>query len=210
MKRMVLAFAILAVIGTLSPAQAQDTKMARGTVSAIAADVVTVKTSSAEMKFTVDTKTVVEARGAGTASRAAQAAGQAGPKLTDVVKVGEGVEVSYHDMGGGKLHAAHIRAISASAAAEPVKAGEKISAGTVKTIAGNSLTITGSSGGGATFTQTFVIDATTKVIGRGIGTATAATGGRGAVTDLVKTGESVSVSYMERGSTLHASEIRVR
>ena len=38
MKRTVLALATLAVIGWLTPAHAQDTKSARGTVTALAAD----------------------------------------------------------------------------------------------------------------------------------------------------------------------------
>ena len=60
------------------------------------------------MTFTVDAKTVVTAAGAGSATRAAEAAGKLGPKLSEVLKVGEPVEVSYRDM-GGKLQAASIR-----------------------------------------------------------------------------------------------------
>jgi hypothetical protein len=47
------------------------------------------------------------------------------------------------------------------------------------------------------------------VIGKGIGTATAPQGGKGQIGDLVKAGDTVSVSYQEAGSTLHASEVRV-
>lgn len=209
MKRTVLALAIIALIGWLTPTQAQDTKTARGTVTAMATDSVTVKTPTAEMKFGVDAKTTVEAPGAGTRARAAEAAGAAGPKLSEVVKVGQPVEVSYHDMGAGKLHAARIRAISAAAAAAPVTPATKTSNGSVQTVSGTALTITGSSGGGATFTQTFTVDADTKVIGRGVGTAAAPTGGRAAITSLVKNGDRVSVSYRESGTSLIATEIRV-
>jgi hypothetical protein len=210
MKRTVLVLATLAVIGWLTPAHAQGTKSARGTVTAMAADSVTVKTATGEMKFGVDDKTVVEAAGAGTKARAAAAAGKPGPKLADVVKTGQSVQVSYRDM-GGTLHATRIRAIAASAAAAaaPAKPGEKTSNGTVKTVAGNSLTISGSSGGGATFTQTFTVDSDTKVIGKGLGTATAPKGGKDVITDLVKNGDRVSVLYSEKGATLHASEVRV-
>jgi hypothetical protein len=207
MKRTVLALATLAVIGWLTPAQAQDTKSARGTVTALVADSVTVKTSTGEMTFGVDDKTVVEAPGAGTKARAAAASGKSGPKLADVIKTGQSVEVRYRDM-GGKLHASLIRGISAAAAA-PAKPGDKSSNGTVKSVTATSMTITGSSGGGATFTQTFTIDADTKVIGKGVGTAVASKGGKDTITDLVKSGDRVSVSYAEKGGTLHASEVRI-
>ena len=216
MRRTLLALplAALAIVGWPSTnASAQETKTARGTVTAIAADSVTVKAGTQDMKFVVDAaKTTVEAIGAGTASRAAQAEGKPGPKLSEVIKVGQAVEVSYREA-GGVMNASRIRAISSAGsggggvvAATP---GTKTSNGTVKSLAGSALTISGSSGGGATFEQTFAIDGTTKVIGKGVGTATAPTGGRGQLSELVKAGDTVSVSYHETGSTLHAAEIRV-
>jgi len=213
MKRMVLALATLAILGWLSPpAHAQDTKSARGTVTAMAADSVTVKTATGDMSFAVDDKTVVEARGAGTKARAAAAAGKSGPKLSEVIKTGESVEVNYHDM-GGKLHAARIRGISAASAAAATTttttASEKTASGTVKSVSATSMTISGSSGGGATFTQSYTIDPDTKVIGKGLGTAAAAKGGRTTITELVHAGDSVTVSYSAKGSALHASEVRV-
>ena len=91
----------LAVIGwSGSPALAQTAaaKTARGTVMALAADSVTVKVANVDMTFTVDGKTTVTAVGGGTKASAAQKAGMAGPKLGDVIKVGQAVSVSYHDM----------------------------------------------------------------------------------------------------------------
>ena len=67
----------------------------------------------------------------------------------------------------------------------------------------------GSSGGGATFDQTFTIDSKTKVVGRGAGTKSAAAGGKVAITDLIAAGDKVSVSFHDMGGTLHASEVRV-
>ena len=100
-----LALGALVVAGwPATPAFAQATKTARGTVSAMAADSIGVKVQGVDMKFSVDSKTTVEARGAGTKGRKAQAAGAAGPKLGEVVKVGDNVEVTYHDM-NGTLHA---------------------------------------------------------------------------------------------------------
>lgn len=204
-----LALGALVVAGwPTTQAFAQATKTARGSVTALAADSISVKVQSVDMKFTVDAKTTVEARGAGTKSKAAQAAGMAGPKLGDVVKVGDAVEVSYHDM-GGTLHAAKIRAVASPGPATAAEAASKTSNGTVKSVAATSLSISGTAGGGATFDQTFVIDTKTKVIGRGAGTAAAAKGGKTAITDLVAAGDKVTVHFHDMGGTLHAAEVRV-
>ena len=204
-----LALGALVVAGwPTTQAFAQDTKTARGSVTAMAADSISVKVQSVDMKFTVDGKTTVEARGAGTKSKAAKAAGMAGPKLGDVVKVGDAVEVSYHDM-GGTLHAAKIRAVASPGPATAAEAASKTSNGTVKSVSATSMSISGSAGGGATFDQTFTIDAKTKVVGRGAGTAAAAKGGRTAITDLVGSGDKVTVQFHDMGGTLHAAEVRV-
>ena len=76
MRRMVLALAVttLVVAGwPTSQALAQDSMKTRGTISALGGDSVTVKVRDQEMKFGVDAKTVVEAKGAGTRGRAAEA-----------------------------------------------------------------------------------------------------------------------------------------
>jgi len=211
MRRTLVALALgtAAIAGWSTTAVfAQETKTARGAVTAMAADSLSVKVQGVDMKFVIDSKTTVEARGAGTKSKAAERAGMAGPKLSEVVKVGDAVEVSYHDM-GGTLHAAKIRAVASPGASSAAEAAAKSSNGTVKTVSATSLSISGSSGGGATFDQTFTIDANTKVVGRGAGTATAAKGGKAAITDLVATGDKVSVSFHDMGGTLHASEVRV-
>jgi hypothetical protein len=208
MRRMCIAFAAGILAGVFSPptnAFAQATKTARGTVTAIAADAVTVKVADHDMKFAVDAKTTVEAVGAGTKAKRAQTAGMPGPKLTDVVKVGQPVEVSYRDM-NGTLQAARIRAVS-SVAGGPETA--RSSTGTVQSVSPTSLTINGSGGAGAKFTQTFVISPETKVIGKGAGTAAAAQGGKVVVTDIVASGDRVSVSFRPVGDALHASQIRV-
>ena len=211
MKRVfvVLALGTLAAAGWPAAQLLAQEKTARGTVTALAADMVTVKVGETEMKFAVDGKTTVEATGAGTKAKQAQAAGQPGAKLTDVIKVGQPVTVSYQDM-GGSLKASRIRAVaSAGASGGGVATEAKTSMGTVKSIAATSMTIEGSSGSGATFSQSFTIDGPTKVIGRGAGTAAAAAGGKTAVTDLVGNGDKVSVSYHAMGNMLHAAEIRV-
>ena len=111
MRRLLLAvpLAALSVVGwPTTHALAQDTKTSRGTLTAMGADSVTVKVGMADMKFMVDAKTTVEAPGASTKTRQAAAAQKAAPKLGELLKVGDAVEVSYSDM-AGSLHAAKIR-----------------------------------------------------------------------------------------------------
>ena len=200
-----LAAALVALVAGL--AQAQSTQKARGTVTAVAADSITISAGDKPMTFMVDAKTVVTASGAGTASRAAEAAGKAGPKLAEVLKVGEAVEVEYHDL-GGKLHAANVRRTrTAGSGGGGVEDRTEMATGTVEAVTATSLSIAGSSGGGATFKQTFTIDQQTKVVGRGAGTA--ASKGKVTATDLVSVGDRVSVSYHKMGDMLHAAEIRV-
>ncbi len=102
MRRTLLALPVviftLAGICFANSAAAQESKKARGTVTAMNATMVTVKVAGADMNFAVDDKTKVEAPGAGTATRRAAAAGKAGVKLGDVVKTGDAVEVSYQSL----------------------------------------------------------------------------------------------------------------
>ena len=216
MKRMCIALALgtlALVVARPADALAQAAKTSRGTVTAMAGDSLTIKAADQSMTFAVDGKTTVQAYGAGTKDRAAQAAGKPGPKLSEVIKVGQAVEVTYSEA-GGTMHASMIRAVSGSAAAAGAASGgsaaaAKTSSGTVQSVSAASMTISGSSGAGAKFTQTFTIDSETKVVAKGASTATAAKGGKAGVTDLVATGDHVSVSYHAVGETLHASEIRV-
>lgn len=81
------------------------------------------------------------------------------------------------------------------------------SEGVVKSVSASSMTISGSSGK-ATFTQTFSVDAKTKVVGKGVGTATATTGGRAKITDIVSAGDTVAVWFTKaHDDSLHASEV---
>jgi hypothetical protein len=207
MRTTLVAFALsVAVVnssGSQAFAQAAKAKTARGTVTATAADSVTIKVGTTDMTFAVDAKTKVTAVGGSTKQAAAEKAGAPGAKLVDVIKVGQPVSVSYHDM-AGKLHAASITAVS-SAGPDPAAARE--SNGTVQSVSATSMTINGSSGAGAKFTQTFIIDNNTKVVGKGASTATK--GAKVAITDLVGTGDHVAVSYHTMGTDLHASNVRV-
>jgi hypothetical protein len=197
---------LAAVIGLagVSRASAQETKTAKGTVASLAADSVTVKVGATDMKFMVDPKTEITATGAGTKAAAAKKEGMAGPKLSEVVKTGQAVEVKYKDM-GGTLHASSVRAIpDVGSSGGGVKVPTKHSTGTVKSISGTSLVIT--SGGKDT---TFSVDGDTHLVAPGAGTKAAAGGGKLTLTDGVHTGDHVSVSYHDMGGTLHASTVRV-
>lgn len=203
--------AALSLVAWLTPqALAQDTKTA-GSVTAMAASSITVTSSGKNMTFTVNTDTEVIARGGSTASRAAKRTGKAGANLAELVKVGDSVEVT-HRQRNGAMYAAVIRRVDAATAVRGAKADDKTASsnGMVDSVSGTMLTISGSTGGGGTFKQTFTIDGSTKVIAVGAGTAAAAGGGRISVTDVVGRGDRVSISYHPVGDTLHASEIRVR
>lgn len=85
------------------------TKTATGTVKSVANDSITVTDSKGkDMTFNVDAKTAVQAKGAGTKTAAAKAAGKTGISITEAVKSGDRVTVKYHDM-GGTMHAASVR-----------------------------------------------------------------------------------------------------
>jgi flagellar hook-associated protein 2 len=208
MRRTLLAIPLIALtlVAAVSTRAAAQDKTARGTVSAMSANKLTVSVAGTSMDFTVDDKTVVEARGGATAARKAQAANQAGAKLGDVIKTGQSVEVTYKEMGGA-LHASMVRSITASAAAPA--APSTSSTGKVTAVSATSITINGSGGGGSNFTQTFVISGTTKVVGKGAGTASEKAGGKVAATDLVKTGDTVHVEFKDMNGTLQANTITV-
>ncbi|MGH9384621.1 MAG: DUF5666 domain-containing protein [Vicinamibacterales bacterium] len=197
----VVSIALLLAVGFPTWAAAQS-QTATGTVSTVSGSSITVSVAGKDMTFTVDAKTVVEMRGAGTADRKAEAAGTPGPKITDLVKAGQNVEVTYTTM-GTMNHATRVRAVASVPAAGGAMAAPTMnSTGTVSAVTANSMTISAASG-----SQTFAIDSNTKVVGQGAGTATAAAGGKVAFTDLVGVGDRVAVSYHQAG--MHAAEVRV-
>ena len=201
-------FVIVSASCVATATEAQQTKSTRGTVSSITGAGFTVKSGESEMKFVVDAKTVLVASGAGTAERKADAAGTPGPRLTDFVKVGDAVEVSYQDV-GGTMHAVNVRRVASAGSGSAGDERTERATGIVQSVTGTSMTIAGSGGGGAKFTQTFAVDVKTKVIASGAGTASAKQEGKINLTDFVRVGDEVSVAYRTAGKVLHADEIRV-
>jgi hypothetical protein len=195
--------------GLASQAAAQGTKSARGTVTAIGGDSITVKAAERELKFAVDSKTVLTASGAGTAERKAEAAGKPGTtRLADFVKTGDAVEVTYQET-GSTMHASSIKRVNDAGGGSMSEERSESATGRVDSLSGSTLAISGSTGSG-TFKQSYTVDATTKVIAMGASTAAEAKGGKIAIADFVGVGDQVRVSYRKAGSGLHADEVRVQ
>jgi len=175
----------------------------RGKVTAVGTDTVTVMFKGKEMKFAVAGDTEIVGRGLGTAQRKA-----GGVKLAEAIKVGEGVEVHYA-ASGGTMRASEIRTglSGAEATSSSDDSGDSAS-GQIAAVTASSLTIKATSG-----EMTFSVDAKTRVLGRGAGTEAEkkrAAGSGPTITDLVKVGEDVVVTYRTSGSTRLATEVRVR
>ena len=206
MKLVGVSLLVLAVVLALPRPSAAQNQTARGTVSSIAGDTITVNVGGKEMKFTADSKTMVTAAGAGTKARAAAAAGQPGPKLNELLKAGEAVVVTYTAM-GSMMHASAVQVVPSagpSGGSVSTEPASRNADGVVKSVSASSLVVTSSGKD-----MTFAIDASTRVVGTGAGTKTAAAGGRIAITDLVSTGNRVAVTYTEAGGSMKATEVRV-
>jgi hypothetical protein len=98
----------IAAVPTEKPASAA-TKTATGTVKDISASSLTITSKGTDMTFTIDDKTHAVGKGMGTAT---QSTGGRAP-LTSLVKSGDNVTVTYHDM-GGTLHAASVHVVTAA------------------------------------------------------------------------------------------------
>ena len=83
-------------------APAAKAMSALGNVTAVAPDSLTVKAKSGDLTFTIDKDTTVVAKGASHKSLALKAEGKA-QTLTEFVKVGDSVTVTYKEVGAAKL-----------------------------------------------------------------------------------------------------------
>jgi hypothetical protein len=205
MRRFILSIGS-AVLLLASPlvAQAQPTKTVSGTISEIAADAITVKADGKDMKFVIDGKTQVITPGGGTKTRAAETTGK-GVGAMDVLKVGQAVEIRYHEQG---MHAASIRTIaSVPGPASPAGPKAMTASGVVASISGSSLVVKGASA-----ELTFAVDEKTTVIGTGVGTAgekAKSEGKKPTLSELLHEGDTVSVTYHDVDGTKHASVVRI-
>lgn len=204
-----VAMLACALLLSAAPALAQ-TKTVKGKVTSVGANTITVNVAGKDMTFNVDAKTEVVARGASTKSRQAQAAGKTGPGLAEVLKAGEPVEVAYHE---AEMHADSVRVI-ASVPPPPPPAGDAsakpksmTATGVVSAVSGNTLTIKEKTGD-----ATFTVDTKTLVSGKGFGTAGRKledAGGKPTLSEFVKEGDTVAVTYVEEGGAKKASNVRM-
>ena len=201
-----LTLTALTLIGSSIPAVASDAKVARGTITAMAGQSLTLNAGDHEMTFSVDSATVVEARGGSTKMTRAMASGKPGIHLADVLKTGQAVAVTYNDMAGG-FHATEIKAVPKSDL--PNANPSMRSSGAVASLGEDWITIKGNSGGGASFEQTFKVDGHTRVFAKGAGTAAAKKGGRVPFGEIVSAGDRITVDYSKYGNVILASEIHV-
>src|SRR5664279_3338988 len=105
-----LALATFSVFRGPVPAAAESAKVARGTIASMAGQSVTVTVADHDMTFRIDSKTIVEARGGSTKTARALASGKAGIHIDEILKPGQSVRVTYHDMDGA-LQATVIKAV---------------------------------------------------------------------------------------------------
>ncbi len=103
----VAVLALTVAVSAVVHAQGAKTMNAMGTVSAVSTTSMSVKGKAETWTFMIDKATSVTAKGATHTTLAAKSDGKS-TVLTDFVKTGDSVGVEYHDMGGGKLHAARI------------------------------------------------------------------------------------------------------
>jgi hypothetical protein len=204
--------AVVFTIVTAAPVAAQE-KWVRGTVTAVTGSSITVKAKGKDYTIGIDKGTSVTAPGAGTATRAAEKAGEGGISAADVIKVGSGAEVRYKEA-GGTMTATSIRgglpsgegSTSEDAAAT---AGSKTlsASGTVSEVSGSSVSIKS-----GTDAHTFAIDKDTVIQGEGVGTLSRKLkeAGKGMTApDAIAVGDTVTVRYHDMGSSKHAAEISI-
>jgi hypothetical protein len=193
----------VAVLGSTGQAGAQ-TKEARGTVSGVAEQSVTVKVGAQELTFFVDRETRLEVRSADKEFQQAKAP-TARPRVNDYFAPGNIVLVRYEDV-SGRHHALDIqRASTTGAGGGSISEPARIAAGKVKAITASQLTL--EANGGA---SVFAITGDTGVLKKGATKATKAAGGSTPITTFVRPGDSVSISYSDRAGVATASEVRVR
>ena len=106
---LLVAFLFVAVV----PASfaADKTKDAKGTVKSVAADsIVVTDAAGKDWTFAVDAKTKLIAAGGSHKTAETKSMGKS-PSVADVVKEGGKVSVKYHELEGGKMHAAEVRVL---------------------------------------------------------------------------------------------------
>ena len=99
--------------------------------------------------------------------------------------------------------------VAAPASAGQAKAKTMSASGTVKSVSGSSVVVTGKDKAGKEAEWTFSVDNATTIRGKGAGTKSAQKGGKPSVTDLLGAGDRVTVSFHDMGATKHAAVINI-
>ena len=106
-----LVVVVMGLVAGARPAAAAESKEARGRVTGMSRDSMTVRVGDESLTFALGADTTVEAVGAGEATRLAQEAGAAGIKFGDFVQPGVPVLVTYREANGSN-QALSVRVIS--------------------------------------------------------------------------------------------------
>lgn len=208
--RVPFVVAVLIALFVAAASAAPET-WARGAITAMGPDSITLDVKGQAMTFKVTPETDVIAPGAGTKAREVAKTTGEKPKFSDLLKVGDQVEVRYSESGGA-MTADMIRAgISAGAmtSAEASKGAMKKAEGAVTAMSADSLSIKGADGTAVTF----MVDDKLRVVGEGLGTMEkqkAAKGAKVTLAEAVAVGDTVQVMYTEMGEMKHASTVVVR
>ena len=198
-----LGTAFVVVMGPATAAA--QTKEIRGSAVAVSDSSLTVKAGEQTLSFAINRDTLVEAKGASTRTRQAEAVGKSPAiKVTDYVKAGDPVLVSYRQADGRNL-ALTVRPISSVGTSGAAAEHAKNVQARVKSINGNALILDQDG-----HDLTFAIDRDTDVLAVGGTRATKKAGGSQPITNLVHTGDIVRVEYREAGGSMKALEIQVK
>src|SRR5262245_29043314 len=199
-----IGLTVIGVLGAAGLVNAQ-TKEVRGAVTAISNSSMTISAGQQNMTFIIDPATKVEVKAAAKKSRAAGSAGSTGPTITEYIKTGNNVLVRYKEDKAG-LHALSVRPVSsAKSSRESSDVDIKVANGTVKEVTQSRLTLE-SRGEDITF----AVNAETDVLARNASKTTKAVGGKTTISDFVHDGDTVSITYLDRGGAMTASQVRVR
>jgi len=200
-----VAVGVIAVVILGSSRLGAQGKEAQGTVTAVSSSSLTITSGAKPMTFVVDKATKLENKAAARKTRDAKATDTPGIQLTDYIKVGNPVLVRYEEANGAN-HAMYVRAVSSpgEAAAEPHES-TKTANGTVKAVSLSQVTLASDGKD-----MTFAINRDTDVLARGASKTTKAAGGTTTIADFVHNGDDVSITYVDKGGTMTASQVRVR
>lgn len=204
-KRLVaLAIGVTTVVILGSSKLSAQGKEAQGTVTAISNSSITIASGAKPMTFVIDKATKLENKAAARKTRDARASDTPGIQITDYIKVGNPVLVRY-DEANGANHAMYVRAVSSPGDAAEPHDSAKVANGTVKAVTPSQVTLASDGKD-----MTFAINRDTDVLARGATKTTKAAGGTTTIADFVHNGDDVSITYVDKGGTMTASQVRVR